>query len=100
MKTLLTALVLFFAANAPVLAADKNEKPRSDAQRKNERICDKEYKNEPVERSVCRAVGASAPRTRDCLINERQAAGTRGQTDTRKAEVERHAKCFAKERGK
>ena len=100
MKIILAAVTLFLAVNTAVFAADTNNAPRSNAKRENERICNKEYKTEPVERAVCRAVGASAPRTRDCLINERQSTGARADNDTRKAEVERHAKCFAKEKGK
>lgn len=98
MKIILATLALLLAVNAPVLAADTNNASKANARSSNKQICEKEYKTEPVERSVCRAVGASAPRTRDCLINERQTTGARGDNDTRKAEVERHAKCFAKEK--
>lgn len=64
------------------------------ASEKNDKICEKEYKTEPVERTACKILGDAKPEVRDCLIRERQTTGNRGDKDTRTAEVERHVKCY------
>lgn len=62
--------------------------------RDNDRICDREYQRERIERAVCRELGDRFPEVRDCLRAERERTGARGNSDSRSAEVERHAKCF------
>jgi hypothetical protein len=63
------------------------------ASRENDRICDKEYAKEPIERTVCKALGDHAPNVRDCLRGERAKSGG-GAKDNVCKSAERHVKCF------
>lgn len=81
-RTLVITVLGVCGLAAPALASPQND-----------RICEREYGKERVEKTVCKALGDRAPKVRDCLRSERERTG-RGERDTRVKEVERHAKCF------